>query len=137
MNSAADNGSIVSIACGHVVIESEFSSAYENGEMSKCLEYTVSKHTRSLLFYRVTAVQHSVAVTALVYHTVLVFDGGTYTGLYLFADDEAFVIQKGYEGCSSLTFISLDTAVEPGPELVSASFLGKRGGIESKVWRVL
>lgn len=35
-NSAADNGSIVSIACGDVVVESEFASQYETGEVLKC-----------------------------------------------------------------------------------------------------
>ncbi|CAM9866176.1 unnamed protein product, partial [Pylaiella littoralis] len=64
-NTATNNGGIVSIACGNVVIESEFASEYEN-------------------------------------------------------DENAFMIQEGFENCSSLVFVSLGAVVEPGPELISA-----------------
>ncbi|CAM9463784.1 unnamed protein product, partial [Ectocarpus sp. 12 AP-2014] len=63
-NSASGNGSITSIACGNVVVESESTSEYEE-------------------------------------------------------DEGAFVIQNGFESCSSVAFLS---TLEPGPELSGARF---------------
>lgn len=61
-NSAADNGSIVSIACGNVVVESEFASQYETGEVLKRLRTAGFHQTRSPACYRSTVVVREILI---------------------------------------------------------------------------